>query len=141
MTEYSSLGMCEPASGCVSCRELVGSWRCRDRSEPLPVIRAAVFTGRNVLMVADPGVPPDSLGLFTVFREQDFEAAFPIVARLLPGALPESIGNLGGGESSPMLGIGTVPGLVQGGFVALVILDFEDFPFAAQIRRRDVVAA
>src|SRR5689334_6949903 len=111
------------------------SWRCRNRSDPFPLIGATMFARRNVLMGTDSTVPPDALGLFAVFGEQDFKTAFAIVTGLLPGALPESVGKICGDESSVMLSIGTVAGFIQRGRVTLIVLDFEDLPFTAQIGR------
>src|SRR5918995_4696370 len=110
-----------------------------DRSDPFPLIGAAVFAWRDIFMGADPRIPPDAFGLLAVFREQNLKTAFTVIARLLPGALPETIGKPAGGEPSSVLGIRPVAGLIQRGSVAFVVFHFQYFPFAAQIRLREMI--
>ena len=107
-----------------------GRWR----SQPFPEIGPAVFTGGNILLGADPRIPPHALGLGPVLGEEEFKFSFAIIARLLPGALPKTVGILCGDESSTVLGIGAVAGFVECGLVALVVLHLENFPFPAQVR-------
>jgi len=95
---------------------------------------SAVFPRGNVLLAADSRIPPDALGLGPILGEEEFKSSFPVVARLLPGALPETVGKLRGHESSTLLGLGTVAGFLECGVVACVVLDIENSPFAAQVR-------
>ena len=93
-----------------------------------------MFARGNILLGADPRIPPHAFGLGSVLRQEEFKLSFAIVARLLPGTLPETVGILCGDESSPVLGIGAVTSFVERGFVALIVLNFENVPFSAQIK-------
>ena len=104
------------------------------RGQPFPDIGPAVFTRENILLGADPRIPPHAFGLGPVLGEEEFKFSFAIIARLLPGALPETVGILRGDESSTVLGIGAVASFVECGLVAFVILHFENVPFPAQIK-------
>ena len=88
----------------------------------------------NILLGADPRIPPHALGLGPVLGEEEFKFSFAIIVRLLPGALPETVGILRGDKSPSVLGIGAVAGFVECGFVALVVLHLQNFPFTTQVR-------
>src|SRR5262245_36472680 len=103
----------------------------RHRGDPLPLIGTAVFTRRDVLVVPDSRVPPDAFGLLAVFGKQHLKTAFAIVPRLLPGSLPEPVGNLGGVKTAAMLCIGAIAAFVQRGSIAFVVFHFQNVPLAA----------
>ena len=84
-------------------------------------------------MRADSGIPPDSFRLRAILRQQEFECPLAVIARLLPGPLPEAVGKLGRGEMPAVLGVRAIAGLIQRGFVAFIVLDFEDFPLTAEV--------
>lgn len=84
-------------------------------------------------MRADSGVPPDPFCLRAILRQQEFECPFAVIARLLPGPLPEAVGKLGRGEVPTVLGVRAIAGLIQRGFVAFIVLDFENFPLTAEV--------
>lgn len=84
-------------------------------------------------MRADSGVPPDPFRLRAILRQQEFERSFAVITRLLPGPLPEAVNKLGRGEVPAVLGVGAIAGLIQRGFVAFIVLDFENFPFTAEV--------
>lgn len=87
-------------------------------------------------MRTDAGVPPHPFSLTAIFRQQDLKSTLPVIARLVPGALPEPIRVFGRHKTSIVLGIGAVSLFIQRRDVALVVLDLEDDPFATQVRRR-----
>ena len=93
-----------------------------------------MFTRGNVLLGADSRIPPHALGLGPVLGEEKFKFSFAIIARLLPGALPETVGILCGNELSTVLGIGAVAGFVECGLIAFIVLHLENVPFPAQIK-------
>ena len=99
------------------------------------MIRAAVFAWRDLGLSADPRIPPDPFGLGAVRGEKDFKPSLTVIAGLLPGALPQTIGDHDGGETTAVLTVGAVPLSVQRCSVAFVIFDFEDFPLSAEIRQ------
>ena len=84
-------------------------------------------------MRADSGVPPDPFRLRAILRQQEFECPFAVIARLLPGPLPEAIRKLSRLEVPPVLGVRAIAGFIQRGFVAFIDLDFEDFPLPAEV--------
>ena len=100
-----------------------------------------MFLRRNVFSCIDSCVPPDSLCLRTVFREENFKSAFAIVAGLVPGALPQAVFNFGCDEPSALLRVGAVPVLVLSSFVTLFVFDLKNIPFSAHIRHRGAGSA
>ena len=107
-----------------------GRWR----GQPFPEIGPAVFARGNILLSAHTRIPPHTLGLGPVLGEEEFKFSFAIIARLLPGALPETVGIFCGDESPIVLGIKAVAGLIECGPIALVVLHLENFPFPTQIK-------
>ena len=84
-------------------------------------------------MRADSGVPPDTFRLRAILRQQELECPFAVITRLLPGPLPETVSKLGRGEVAPVLSVRAIAGLIQCGFVAFIVLDFENFPLTAEV--------
>ena len=93
-----------------------------------------MLPGRNIVSGADTHVPPDSLGFGAILRDHHFKRTFAVIAGLFPGPLPAPVFEAGGGELSPLPGVRSVAVRVQSGYVFLIVFDFSDFPFAAQVR-------
>jgi len=93
-----------------------------------------VFLRRDIFSRINSGVPPDSLGFGAILRDHHFKRTFAVIAGLFPGPLPAPVVEAGGGELSPLPGVRAVAVRVQSGDVFLIVFDFSDFPFAAQVR-------
>lgn len=95
-----------------------------------------MLTRRDIFLRTDSAVPPDAFGLRAVFRKEDFKSSLSIIARLVPGALPQAIRDRSGREATAMLSIWPISVLVERRFIALVILNFDDVPFSNQVDSR-----
>lgn len=103
------------------------------RSESLPHVGATMLPRRDIVSAADTDVPPNAFGLGAVFGKDDFKCAFAVIAGLLPGALPATVVETGRRKPPILPGIGTVAVRIERGAIRLIVLDFSDFPFPAQI--------
>src|SRR5439155_26061475 len=104
-------------------------------SRALPDRAAAPLTRRDVPLLADARLPPDPSGLSTILGQHQFEPSFPVIAGLLPCALPLLPGDHGGHDPAALPGIQTIAVTIERGLVGLVLL--LHLPFAAEVRHPD----
>jgi len=107
-----------------SCR-----WR---RGQPLPEIGSAVFTRGNVLLAADPRIPPDALGLGSILGEEEFKSSCAVVARTL-----QTTRDMSASVCKGLLCAGGEELVRNAGYTARFVLSTAKHGVALMMRRHD----
>jgi hypothetical protein len=89
------------------------------------------LTGGNILSISHSRIPPHPFGLHSIFREQEFEAPFSVITRLLPGSVPFAISDPKCRNVAALPGVGAISILIQAcriGFIFLL-----DLPLPSEV--------